>query len=274
MAVLQICRDRTGGFFVWKIIQTLCDIAGKPDNSFIKNHEFQSQANNWPDLPYNFFDVDHLSIWPWGCFADVDVLLRQVVVDVPAYVASCRHVMSESPYFVRHDEILPLFDSVVYLMRDPRDSLVSLSQFEFKPYRQRYGWTRCRTPSEYIEENLDEFFASWARHVEGFHAVSEAYGIYFLRYEDLLSQFEDTVQSLSLSLGLKQLDEDNVSKVRDAILLKTMKLQYPDHVQQGRAGRYRSELTREQNDRVLDICGSSLERFGYDVQPHHGLAVM
>jgi hypothetical protein len=264
MAVLQICRDRTGGFFVWKLIESLCDEAGMRQASYIKRHHFQTWRGQWPNLPYDFFEVDHLSIWPWGCFCDVDVLLREVVVDVPAYVKTCRHVMSESWYFARHAEILPLFDSIVYLVRDPRDSLVSMAEFEFKPYRRMYGWSEAASPSDYIERNLEGVLSSWESHVLGFKAVQETYNIHFLHYERLVQEFDGAVTELAAHMGVPLRSDAALARIKHAVDFERMKKEFPGHLQHGRTSRYREILTARQQEMALSYCGKGLAVMGYE----------
>jgi hypothetical protein len=206
--------------------------------------------------------MDHLTIQPYGCFADVDVLMREIVTDVPTYVKNCSHVISDSPFNVRHEQIIPLFESVIYLVRDPRDSLVSWSTFAFKPYFRRYGWTSAQSSREFIESNLHAVMTDWQNHISGFRTVAEVHNILFIRYEDLLGSFDETISRVAKHLGCELAPKD-LGKLRQDVSFENMKRTNPDHLQLGRASMFAAALTAREQDIAKTLAADGLEWLGY-----------
>lgn len=229
----------------------------------MKNHRFQEQKDRWPDTSYDVFDVDHLTIVPAALVFNIDVLLSEYVSDLPAYVSACTQVQSDSPMSERHPQVLPKFDKRIYLSRDPRDRLLSLSEFAFKPYFRRYAWTDAKDPEDYIDRYLEQSVTEWAHHAGGFLSVRDEFDILFVRYEDMIGDFFGEVAGIMQHLGIS-LGQSALDILRERTSYKRMKATSPDHLQHGSAGRHKKMLTPKQNARCLEIAGDVMERLGYD----------
>lgn len=264
MTTVQLNLSRSGGYFVWTIVRALQRAAGTPPRSFIEGHRFRAQRDAWPDQPFDVFALDHLTISPMGLFCDVDVLMREFVLDIDAYIDASTLVTSDSPIGPRHAEVLPRFSSRFYLVRDPRDRLVSWSTFAFKPYFKRYGWSPARSPVEFLEQHLEDLMTDWRDHVVGALAVRETYDLHVVRYEDILSDFESTVGGLARHLGL-DVGPADLREVARSVSFEKMAQVAPEHLQHGKSGRWADVLTPAQVAACETIAGEAMRRLGYGI---------
>jgi len=264
MAILQVTLPRSGGLLVWKTIQAVLRAAQVERKSVIRTHAVQSQRDKWLDLSLPLFEIDSLDFEADGrVLFTVDTLYAEPVVDVAAFVRACSHVWTDSRASESARAHLRLFTQIAYLVRDPRDALVSLSSYAFKPYMQRYAKTAAKTPREFIEIQLDEFIESWRDNVESYvDAQRSGLPIRFFRFEDLIADFDGVLRDLSTWLGY-DLTVHQRAEIRDTVSFERMAAEYPEHVQFGTVGRHTSLLSEAHRGRIDELCSSTMSRMGY-----------
>lgn len=259
MSILQIGFERSGNLWLWSIIEGLLGQAGVPHRSFIQRQPIYEIAKHW-DLSFQGqAGVDRLEIGPARSYCLIYPIFLSPLEDVEAYARECSHVWCQSHF---HDEaspsVLSKFSKVVYIARDPRDALVSMSRYVFLPFARKYFPAAEKTPEEYIEKRLAGFMRNWVRHAGGYLQSQREARIHFIFYERLLRSFDEEAGRLAEYLGLS-LDRGSAETVKKNAAFAAMKTQNPYHVSEGTAGQWKARLSTAQKKAALGIAGPLLE---------------
>jgi hypothetical protein len=162
----------------------------------------------------------------------------------------------------------------VYMIRNPLDVAISLAHFRAIPIEDAIevlgtsGWSS--------ETNNDDVYfvaGSWSENVASW-SDSPSEAILVVRYEDLLADplggFTGIAAHLCIDASEDQLHQavelTRFDRMQRAEAAKGF-LEKPPNVErffrEGRAGQWRSQLTRAQVDRVVAHHRAQMERFGY-----------
>lgn len=262
MKILQVGAPKSGNFWTWKILQETLDKAGLPNETFVRSHAIHAVAKTW-DLSHDEqANIDMFDITPQGCFWRISSVVRRLVEDVGNYVAKTNHVWTHSRWCERTDEVLSHFDRVVYVVRDPRDRLLSAARFAFTPYMKTY-WPQDQPDSDsFIQNRFVEHLEEWRWHVYDYLRRRAEYDIHFVFYERLLHDFGNEFGGLIDYLGV-DLDARARDDIEQCVAFRTMRGEHPGHVKKGEAGCWYFKFDRRQQDRAIELCGGMLELLGY-----------
>jgi len=262
MAILQAGIAKSGNFWLYKIIQSVIRHSELEAKSFIKQHPIYSLARSW-DLPTtDHADIDTLEINPFQCVTLIWPIFREPVDDIDSYINSCSHVWTHSHLSEYALTVLPKFDRIVYILRDPRDVAVSMSKFAFTPYYMKHCPHQYGNPEEYLADRLEALIRNWAQHVSNYLRFQKQLDVHVVFYERLLQSFDADFSALLRYLGIT-LSQDAISAITKEVGFETMKSENPDHVRKGRSGQWANVLTEEQNRQTIEIAGSLLEFLNY-----------
>ena len=152
---------------------------------------------------------------------------------------------------IRWGWVIPL-----YIYREPRD--VILSAYEFGQRGIKEGRPNAFSNQvQSIEMGID-----WMqKQIINWRSWTSYAGVFVVRYEDLLSDYDQQVRRT-----LDYLHLDARSKQIQVILDKYRPGQTPQmgtHFYKGVAGRFREKFTQEQNRLILDRYGTDIQEMGY-----------
>jgi len=163
--------------------------------------------------------------------------------------------------------------NIIYVARDVRDVIVSSSHY-FR-VKDKLGRRRGFRPVDrLIKECASGTLASrvvdgrsWSMHVDEWLIK----GVFYLRYEDML---EDVASCVRRVLDHMKLDvkEKVISraikhqsfKERKAIIKRTKGSRRAAFLRKGQSGQYKNDLSQRQQDKLVEIFGSTLETLGYE----------
>ena len=153
LRILQSGMEKSGNYWLWKIIQSVLTDAGMSTQTFIETQPIHALAKTWELSFTEQADIDVIDIEETGLFYRISSVFRMplLAVDVDAYLSQASHVWTHSFYCARSDEIFPKFDKVVYIVRDPRDVALSMNRFQFTPYMQTYNPGPFASPEDHLE---------------------------------------------------------------------------------------------------------------------------
>lgn len=130
----------------------------------------------------------------------------------------------------------------IYVVRDPRDVYCSYATYE------SHMQNRIATVAELIQRD------SWSKHVESWANQDE---VHLIKYEDLLTKPVQIMKDACSRFGVEAVE---IGKLPDWNSLAAGCRWY---YQQGKPGRWKTELTASEADYCLKENGESMLRFGY-----------
>jgi len=154
------------------------------------------------------------------------------------------------------------FEKLIYIIRDPRDILVSLSNYAFTPYRLKYFPHNEKNPETYIKNRLGNCAFDWLNHVCHYLKHGKQLSIYFVFYERLLSNFNIELKRMLNHLGVS-LSEKAIEEIKREVSFETMKKQNKDHLRKGTYGQWVDVLTDAQVKQISELTGPLLKFLGY-----------
>ncbi len=259
---IQIGTAKSGNYWVYQLLQSIARHAGIRQKSFIKNHPIHAIARNWQMSFPGQQDIDHLSITPQRLIYNIGNIFNMPLEDADDYFAQCSHVWVHSPYCSRTPGVLSRFSKAIYIVRDPRDILVSLSHFSFTPYRLKQNPIGDRSPKDFLKSKLVEIVEGWTRHVGEYLKHKDALGLTVVFYERLLNNFDAELKKLLDYLEIS-LEESTRQKIKEEVSFKTLKSDKHQHLRSGVFGQWKTELTSGQLKEVEKIAGPLMRLLHY-----------
>lgn len=262
MKWLQIGAAKSGNLWLYHILQSIARRAGLPQISFIRSHPIYEIAKTWKLSFPEQAGIDTLSITPRQCLYRISSILNVPIDDIDDYVNRCSHVWSQSFFCARSAEVLPKFDKVFYIIRDPRDTAVSMSRFSFTPYRLKYFPHGYSDPETFLDANLIETLKAWVRHAGGYLLQKENPPLYFLIYERLVRNFDEELVKLLEYLEVT-LEESARQAIKTEVAFETMRSKSPQHVRKGETGQWAEAFSPKQAKLTERLAGPLLRLLRY-----------
>jgi aryl sulfotransferase len=262
MKILQIGVAKSGNFWLYKILQNIAKYGGLEQKTFIQNQPIHSLAKTW-DLSYEEqADIDVLDIKTKGCFYRISSIFCMPIENIDEYLRQTSHVWTHSTFCQRSFEVLPKFDKVVYLIRDPRDSAVSAYKFRFTPYAQKYLAGGELEPDIWFSNAFEPRMKLWVRHVGGYLKHMHELSMHVIFYERLLHSFRTEFDRLLDYLEI-DLDESSIERIQHEVDFTTMKKKNPQHVRKGRSNQWEDLFSDGQKRQAQRIAGPMCELLHY-----------
>lgn len=265
MHLLQIGYPKSGNYWLYTILKQMLDEAGVEDKSFIRNEPIYQLAKDWKLSYPEQVDINMIDIYHQAVFYRISSRYRSIINNMQDYVKSNRHVWSHSDFCERSKEVFPLFDKVIYIIRDPRDILLSEARFAFSSYMQEYWPTVYTSVDEYIRHEAFKIGKRWKYHVTGYLDHAQQFNIHMVFYEQLLTNLPAELERLRNYLGL-HLQEDAMKRVREAADFENMKKESPQHVRKARLYGWKEHLDPKYLNAIEDDTFILLEHFGYPMK--------
>jgi hypothetical protein len=171
--------------------------------------------------------------------------------------------------FKSHDVYNPYYKKVIYIVRDPRDVMVSYFNFSV-------GLGAYAGDISSFVRSKDFGIETWCEHLDGWLKRSPAsLRIHFIRYEDLIRDAFGTLQKMYALLG-HHLDESLLSESIDASSFKSMKsleMEYSHgkrvsstnlkFMRKGHSGDWSGELSADDVEYINQKAKNWIQHFGY-----------
>lgn len=168
---------------------------------------------------------------------------------------------------------------VLYLIRNPMDVAVSLANFFSWDYDKTINFINSQSSSLCLSsragfKQVPQHLGTWNYHVESW-TKQNFFPVMVIRYEDLISHpkksFEQILGFLNIEFSednfLEALNNTSFSKLK--ILEKNDKLTFGKPInckkffRSGSIGEGEIKLTKDMKKRILDCCGTNMEKFSY-----------
>lgn len=263
MHLLQGGAAKSGNLWLYKIIEQIFRRSGIDRISFVQSQSIYPIAQNWPLSYPEQADIDMLDIVSEQCYWRISTVFRMPIEDIEGYISRSNHVWTHSRICDRSLDVYPLFDKIVYIVRDPRDRAISESKFAFSDYMQRFSPCAEETFEEYLENNLEQMMSRWRWHVYDHLKYAEELDIHVVFYERLLHEFQEELDKLLNYLGVELSLRDREEIARN-VDFSSMKRENPEHLRKGETGEWEKHFSNSQTKRAHSIIEPLVSHLGYN----------
>lgn len=265
MTLLQAGYPKSGNYWLYTILKNMLDEAGVEDRSFIRDQPIYPLAKDWQLSYPEQVDINMIDIFYQASFYRISSRYSHIIKDMPEYVRSNRHVWTHSNFCERSREVFPLFNKIIYIIRDPRDILLSEARFAFSEYMQEFWPTIYPSMEEYIRHEAFKIGKRWQNHVAEYVRHAEAFNIQVVFYEKLLTNLHEELGKINdyLELGL---DKEALARVGESADFSNMQRESPKHVRKGRLYGWKERLDPKYATAIEDDTYIWLEKLGYPME--------
>lgn len=266
MNILQSGIEKSGNYWISRILRELMGSAGLEIRSYIQNHSIHAGLKQLDLDIEDIADIDCIDISKNRCFVVVRQSFREAIKDISEYTSLNSIVWTHSNWIdSMTPRVLDEFEKKIYIIRDPRDALLSFSHFAFTPYRLLHDSRHYQGPSDWLDNNLEPFLGRWKNHVRSHLSRRSEFNIYPIFYERFLSDLEGEISKLASYLALSITNEDK-HRILDLVKASSLKKGAPHHIRKAKSGQWEAVFTLEQKARALEIVGPLLCELGYGTE--------
>ena len=250
--------------WLYHIIEELLDRSKITKQSHIKQQPIHPIAKQWPDPLHRLADIDTIQFFLDSPFYIIDAAFRLPLLDFDRYIANTTHVWTHSPASQRVQDKILKFDKIVYIIRDPRDTLISQAHFLYAKHMSQFDGAVTKTPTQHISEQLHQATRKWVKHVASYLMLSllSPDQVKIIFYEQLREHFTDTVHELSLFLDLTT-DPADIAAIAEATSFQNLQQITGQHLRIGTSNQWVTDLSPVQQAEVLRVAGPMLDILGY-----------
>ena len=203
--------------------------------------------------------------------------LDQVIPDIHAVKESVLNKFKAPRIFSSHDYFDVRFNKVIYVIRDPRDVIVSLYFYLIKLKVLKKNYSRRKYIKRFLDGEFDSTFGSWYQNIGSWYGAKDN-DIIFIRYEDLLQKkyisFKKISQFLKIKFSKRKFDRvlkntsfknlqkqeslsyDNVDHLKDT--RKDIKF-----FRSGKKNQWKQFLSANENKLIKKKWGTYMKIFNY-----------
>lgn len=263
--ILQNGMAKSGNYWLYASLQALMAEGGVPMRSYIQYHEIYEKAKSWTLSFPEQASIDVIDITPDGYFTRISSRFSEEITDLDAHFGRVRHLWSHSPYRgPLSDAVYKRCRRVFYVVRDPRDALLSQADFMFSEYGRTHLKPAAADRDSFIEERTRSYPGHWAHHVSAHLDLQGRLPITIIQYEDMKADLPGQLKRLASAMGLGGISRARTETLAASLGFNAMKARSDSaHLNKGRSGRWRSELTVEQQDRFAKTAGDLMAQLGY-----------
>lgn len=265
MAILQAGVPKSGNYWLYTILKSINQKAGLEYKIFLRTHPIYEVAQTW-DLSFSGQnDMDFLNIKKDYCEFRVSAVFQEKIVDIDDYIHKCSLVWTHSPVNSYGNKVLPKFNKIIYIIRDPRDVAIYDSKYCFTEHKLKNHPPHYeKNPESYLQNRLDVMLRNWINHVGGYLQYKDRLNIYPIFYERFLNDIDSELPKLLNYLNIK-LDENAVNQIKSDVSFDSMKKQSPKHLRKGKSAQWRQVFTSQQKAKAERIAGKMMELLNYPI---------
>ncbi len=270
MSILQCGAPKSGNFWLYKIIQQVLSAAGKITTSFIEQQPVYPVACGWKLHFEGQARIDMIDITDLQDVCRISNIYRMPIDSIAAYARQAPHVWTHSPVCKRSGEVFDAFEKKVYIIRDPRDRVLSAARYYCSPYMQRYYPQKEKEPEQFLKNHYDTMMSYWVWHVYDHLRLSEQHNIHICFFEGFIMDFQKELGSLLRYLGIR-LTPAQREQLEKLVSFARMKRNNPDHLKKGEAGYWMDQLSDNRIDKAEVIAGPLIRYLGYPAGKHEAM---
>ena len=265
MTILQAGVPKSGNYWLYTILKSINQKAGLEYKSFLRTHPIHKVAQTW-DLSFaGQNDMDFLNIKKNCCEFRISAVFQEEIADIDDYISKCSLVWTHSSINSYGNKVLPKFNKIVYIIRDPRDVAISYSKYCFTEHKLKNHPPHYEeNPESYLQNRLDIMLRNWVNHVGGYLKYQDKLNIYPVFYERFLNDLDSELPRLLNYLDI-ELDENAINQIKSDVSFDSMKKQSPKHLRKGKSAQWREVFTSKQKAKAERIAGEMMKLLNYPI---------
>jgi len=234
MRILQSGVPKSGNFLLYNIIQEILNKSNSENNSFIKNQKIYSIIKDFNLTVEDQAGIDVIDIENNSkCFYRISSIFRMPIENMEKYLNDGTHFWTHSKFRNSSASTYKKFDKIIYIIRDPRDALISMARFMFTPYMLKYYPTSYDNEEKYIRSELSKHFKYWINHVFSYLYLRESSNnIKFVFFERLVRNTKDEIVEIANFLEM-DLNDSLIDEIVNNVSFSKLKSKNPNHIQKG-----------------------------------------
>lgn len=192
-------------------------------------------------------------------------------IDIPLFVKTHNaHLVTNGIELLSQQ----LTKSVIYIVRDPRDVVVSFAKHMGKDVDQalEYFFDKYRVLQDDRHPKMADFISSWPNAVASY-VSADTHNVKIIKYEDMKARPVDTFSRIVRHAGLA-VDQERVEKALELVSLEKLKAQEKKdgfkesspHAKNsffGDGGGWEDKLTQSQIFKIEKGCRTMMKKLGY-----------
>lgn len=261
--ILQAGVAKSGNYWLWRILREIHLLNDVEIRSFNRTLPVFEEARTWPHMTHeDQLETDVVDVDDSGVHVRIASRYRSEV-DASDLVAGSSHLWTHSEFHAYFTPILSRAGHTFYLIRDPRDVVISMANFAFTPYYLEYYGRQEKNVSSYLENRFEWQLRGWAKHVHGWLQACLEFPdkVSVVFYENLRRDFEFEVATIAASQNLR-VSTAQARSIRDALSVENMAKRNPGHVRREHSG-WESVLSDGQREICDKVAGPLLSVLGY-----------
>lgn len=262
MKILQAGVPKSGNYWLYTINKHLIEKSDVVYSSYIQNQPIYEIAREWELSQSNQAQVDVLDITPNQIINRISRIYEMPIDDFDAYLNQTTISWTHSKFYQECVNIYGRFDKLIYIIRDPRAVALSAAKFQKKEYSKVFLGSLGVDPQEYLDQNLEFMLKKWVFDVISYLEISKEIDIYTVHYENLKINPSKEIRNLANYLSIS-ITPEQLENIVDAVSLKSMKENNPEHVRKGKLYEWKEKLSNFQQWKVDFVAGPLLDIFGY-----------
>jgi aryl sulfotransferase len=265
--ILQNGMAKSGNYWLYACLQALMAEAGVPMRSYIQRHPIYERARTWTLSFPEQASIDVIDITPQGYVTRISSKFSEPIPDLEPYFAQVRHLWSHSPYRGALSEaVYRRCKAVFYVVRDPRDALLSQADFMYSDYGLAHLNPPAPDRASFLEERASSYPVHWRNHVSGHLDAQASSAFCLVQYEAMQRDLPGELARMAAALDVPRPDPSRLEALAAGLGFDAMKARTGGgHLNRGRSGRWRAALTVAQIDGFKTRAGALMADLGYDL---------
>lgn len=262
MKLLQIGYPKSGNFWLYQILEQILTRSGNFQPKFIEQHPIHDLAKNW-ELNYpTQADIDMIDITDLQTIYRISSIFQMPITNFYDYLEKTNHVWTHSPICERSAEVYSHFNKKIYIVRDPRDVMISASKYFCSPYMLKYFPQPISDPEEFLKKHFESLLKDWVWHVWDHLRLQEKLELHLCFFEGFKLDFQQELSFLLDYLELELADSEKEA-LEQAVSFNHLKKKNPKHLKKGTSGYWMDQLSEEQKEKAAMIAGPLISFLGY-----------
>ena len=169
----------------------------------------------------------------------------------------------------------PLTRGALYVVRDPRDVVISYAKHSGQGIDEAIGCMNCPTQIIKHPSGLSHYLNTWSMHVRSWLETNEMPNAGWVRYEDMLADTASTFRKILAAVGFPDVNEDALEFALEQTAFEKFKQQEEKEsfnergdsqevfFNRGTSGHWKEVLSPEQAARIESDHGEVMTQLGY-----------